>query len=539
MRRSICILLSLTLGLGSVKAQQNQVTDLGFLTYMVDFKDLDILGISQTNRSLGTARSAAMGGAFTSLGADMSTMSINPAGLGMYTGSEFSISPSLSISKNSNSRVGGIDNIDGTRGDFGLGNIGVALNIYQDSGPLTSVTIGFSYNKLVNFSSRNEYGVTPNGNSIADVFAGQLNNGGYREADLQSNRDPFDNYNLPTYIWGGILAYQSFLVDPVTSNSYGVFGIADGVQNSHYADMLTKGSVGESNISMGMNFSNIFYAGFSVGIKNVDYSTSVNYEEAYIDNLPSDKGRDEYYLDYMSYRQGVDMSGTGVDFKFGIIVRPIGGLKIGVAVHTPSYYSLNRTYYADMYTQTTQGYLTPIDRNEARSNDLVFAPKFTTPTRLLTGISYTFGQYAILSFDYERAWYNNMRLKDEQDGMEADFKASVKENFTAQDNFRAGIELRPLPSIFLRGGYFNSGTMVQDDSSVYNAPIAVGQSGYSFGLGCRINNWSLDLAYTMSNTKYSMYDLYYFDNGTDFFHTGDIVSERDNHIMTLTTSIRF
>lgn len=55
----------------------------------------DLLALSQYNYSFSTARSAALGGAFTSLGADLSSMSINPAGLGMYMSSDFGISPSL------------------------------------------------------------------------------------------------------------------------------------------------------------------------------------------------------------------------------------------------------------------------------------------------------------------------------------------------------------------------------------------------------------------------------------------------------------
>ena len=41
----------------------------------------DLFELSQTTFSLGTARSMAMAGAFTSLGADLTSMAINPAGL--------------------------------------------------------------------------------------------------------------------------------------------------------------------------------------------------------------------------------------------------------------------------------------------------------------------------------------------------------------------------------------------------------------------------------------------------------------------------
>ena len=56
----------------------------------------DMAELSQTQFNFGTARAMAMAGAFTSLGADLSSMSINPAGLGMYRHSDISITPMMS-----------------------------------------------------------------------------------------------------------------------------------------------------------------------------------------------------------------------------------------------------------------------------------------------------------------------------------------------------------------------------------------------------------------------------------------------------------
>ena len=539
MKKKIYIsLFALILGIGGASAQ---VTDLGFLTYITDFKPSNMTDLSQYSRSLGTARSAAMGGAFTSLGADMAAMSINPAGLGMYSSSEFSISPSLSFSSFSNSRNKGINNLDGKETNFGLGNMGMAMNVFQGSGALTSVTIGFSYNKLADFNTNNEYEIGHNSNSISEVFANQL--GGQKRVDIESGARPFDNYDIPVFAWGGILAFQSYLIDPTTDNfhdnQYFVGGIENkDVTNSHYVNISNKGSIGEANFSLGMNFSNIVYAGFSLGFKNINYNTYVSYEEEFKGN-PISPDKELGYLDRMKYGQGSQMVGSGVDFKLGLIIRPTSALRIGVAVHTPTYVNLETTYYAEMYTQMMPKANGQYDAFRAYSNDLISTPKFSTPTRLLTGISYTFGQFAILSFDYERAWYQNMRLKDAGSTIESEFKQDIKHNYQGQDNFRAGIELRPLPQLFLRGGYFNSGTMLQNSETIYNAPIANKQSGFSAGIGYKIKNWALDLAYTNSNTKYSMYDLYYYDNGTDLLETGEIVSSLKNNIVTLTTSIKF
>src|SRR5215471_87711 len=56
--------------------------------------DVDALRFSQLNLG-GTARSIGAGNAFTSLGADFTTLSQNPAGLGWYHGSELSFTPAV------------------------------------------------------------------------------------------------------------------------------------------------------------------------------------------------------------------------------------------------------------------------------------------------------------------------------------------------------------------------------------------------------------------------------------------------------------
>ena len=58
--------------------------------------EVDALRYSTQNLS-GTARYSAMGGAFGSLGGEFSTLSSNPAGIGMYQFSELTFTPSLNL----------------------------------------------------------------------------------------------------------------------------------------------------------------------------------------------------------------------------------------------------------------------------------------------------------------------------------------------------------------------------------------------------------------------------------------------------------
>ena len=41
---------------------------------------------------------------------------------------------------------------------------------------------------------------------------------------------------------------------------------------------------------------------------------------------------------------------------------------------------------------------------------------FVSPTRLMFGASSTFGKFAVVSVDYERDWYNGIRVKNVPDG---------------------------------------------------------------------------------------------------------------------------
>lgn len=56
----------------------------------------DILRFSRFTTT-GTARSAAMGGAFGALGGDLSTLSTNPAGIGVFRKSEAAFTPLLNF----------------------------------------------------------------------------------------------------------------------------------------------------------------------------------------------------------------------------------------------------------------------------------------------------------------------------------------------------------------------------------------------------------------------------------------------------------
>src|SRR3954466_4771231 len=67
--------------------------------------DIDALRYSQSSLT-GTARYVSMGGAFGALGADFSSLSYNPAGIGLYRKSEFTFTPSIYAEKTTSDFLG-------------------------------------------------------------------------------------------------------------------------------------------------------------------------------------------------------------------------------------------------------------------------------------------------------------------------------------------------------------------------------------------------------------------------------------------------
>ena len=66
----------------------------------------DVFRLSNQNNVFGTARYVSLGGAFGALGADFTSLSSNPAGLGVYRSSEFTITPTLKNRINDTKYIG-------------------------------------------------------------------------------------------------------------------------------------------------------------------------------------------------------------------------------------------------------------------------------------------------------------------------------------------------------------------------------------------------------------------------------------------------
>ena len=509
--------------------------------------------LSQT-QPFGTARSMALGGAFASLGADLASMSVNPAGLGMYQRNEIVLTPMMTFQSSDTAGTNPFGKNGKNR--FAMANFGAALNTYQSSGTLTSLTIGIGLSRIADFNSRYSYKFDtpyPNGGgqapSIADVFGRQLGQAGIFP---NNNGELGYDYNNP-YFWPAILGYNGYMISSFT-DAAGSYYVPDCIGSNasilHYMDVVNSGSINEFALSFGANFNNIVYLGATIGIQSVHKSTGVYYGEDYrYDNGPAANSAGDQLisqLDYADLYQHSVLDGSGANFKLGVIVRPSEALRIGVAFHTPTYYSLERSYYG---TINSQLYNNDTGDTEINSDGTPYQDDmgsdswcFTSPARLMLGISYTFGNFGLISIDYERDWYNGIRVKNTPDGFDIypeDYKAEFKHGFQGTNTLRAGIEIKPLPVMALRVGGGFTGSMFKNRNDYYDMPLAYRTSYVAAGIGFNLSrSISLDMAYQYIADKQTPYQLFYSldrDTGTYYDSTGlfDTKSTRHNAVLSL------
>lgn len=504
----------------------------------------DMYTLSQVNFGFGTARSMAMAGAFTSLGGDLSSMGINPAGLGMYRSNDVSISPMMGFNNASTNASSWGDN---SLSRFSMANLGVALNLYEGSSSgVTSLTLAIGYNRVADlnynygFSSQSAPSAAPY-RSIVDAFSRQIGQG-----QVFPDSAGALNYDYGTaYYWGGILAYNGYLLD-VEQDEIGPYwtsanSLGANASVGHTVGMESRGSIGEYDVAMGMNIGNKLYIGATIGMQIVNWDRQLFYGEDYLySSIPVDSAGNPLSAPakYMDYNQAIKIDGTGINFKAGVIYRPIPSLRLGVAVHTPTYYSLDRSYQAYMGTNfNAAGDTTPV-LDDVGMN----AWDFTSPTRLMFGASYSLGNVAVLSVDYERDWYNGIRVKGIPSGFDYTkqrYREEFKDNFKGSNVLRIGAEVKPLPMVALRAGYGIADGMLRNDKSLYyNRPLTYRTECLSAGVGVAFGRTTIDLGYQHLTNKQTDYMLYYalhtptgtFDTASPMYRT-DL--KRDYVILTL------
>jgi len=455
--------------------------------------EVDALRYSQITFG-GTARYMGLGGAFGALGADVSSFSTNPAGIALFTKSEISFTPAINAS-NISSKYNETTLTD-NKYNFNVSNIGgvFSYNSYDGEGSgCFGLNFGFGLNRLANFNNNYMMEGLNGNNSILSYFVVKAN--GYAPGDLNS----FDTK----------LAYDAYLLEKTDSNSVQYLSAVPNGGVLQSKSIATKGAMNELYLTFGGNYKDKLYIGGTFGFPTIRYTESSSYKEENVTDTLYTASHPSLYLKDFNINNYLSTTGSGFNFKFGIIYRPIDFIRVGVAVHTPSLLTLSDKYNTSITSnfygsKDSVAPYRPDGRTESYtydSPDGSFNYQITTPFRAIGSLAFIIGKIGLVSADYEFVDYSDAQIESQSESF-SDANNTINQIYTSASNIRIGTEWRY--DIFaLRAGYALYG-------SPYKSEINDGKrTSYSAGFGIRDEDFFIDFAYVYTTGKE---DYYLYNN---------------------------
>lgn len=435
----------------------------------------------------GTARYVGMGGAMEALGADISTIGTNPAGIGLFRKSQANISLGF-VNQEDAQAFGG-----GHTTNMSFDQLGFVYT--TRTSPTGFLNFGFNYHKSRNFNY-----ILSAADNLQNASQNKLT---YAKAknELLFEGNGAPNFNKPYT--------QCNQLDDMYSRNL----LYDYDENTWYyeeADRYTMdrrhwGYVGDYDFNLSGNINNRVYLGLTVGIHDVHYKHYSEYTEYFPQNSPIQVADDR------------KITGAGADLKLGVIFRPVeySPFRIGLSVATPTWYDL-----------TTRNYTSMSDAGGSVYNGEEYDFKLYTPWKfglsmghtigdfLALGASYEFTDYGTLDTRYKTGehynwWYDDYVEESESDDV---MNRHTSDMLKGVSTWKLGAEFRAAPEVAVRFGYnyvspiyqktgYKDGTLASEGSYYSSATDYTNWEAthrLTCGVGIQIDKVNLSAAYQYS-----------------------------------------
>jgi len=545
MKTKLTLFISAWIFLSITFAQAQQIT--GALSYH------ELAFMFSDYRYSGSARIQGLGNTQISLGGDISSALSNPAGLGFYNRSEFSITPSYNVISSDANYFG--TSTTTSLGKFNIDNFGVVFCKVKDDaapGSWRGGSFGISLSKTNEFNSEVRYqGMNPN-NDILDYYVQDAN-----QQNVASNQligttfGAYDTYLLSEFVDGYVNGSDTTYIPFYERTFFSEFP-SESFPTNQSETIMSSGSQNQLNLSYGGNFNDKVYIGFTLGVPSVKYNIQREYSELY-PGLSSD------IVDNMQLIEKLYTEGIGVNGTFGIIARPVNQLTLGFSIITPTVFSMSESYSyrttANYFNFDLDNYGEYFDANydlivndnadftsfyennttlnqHSYEESSEFNYTITTPLRLNGGLSFFFAKNGFISADIEYVNYSNMKVKSNEGDISANNR-TINELYGSTLNYRLGAEWR-LKTFRVRGGYESRG-------NPYNSSVVdLTSNAFSGGFGFRSAKFFGDLGviFTTTENKYAPYILDNPNNET-YLQTPVVDVTRSNTNVVLSMGIFF
>lgn len=423
----------------------------------------DALRFSMYNLQ-GSSRFIGMGGAMGAVGADFTTASYNPAGIGFFQRQALSLSPGLNWAGNHSDWI---SKQTDTKSLFQFGSAGLVLT--RRSNPNSNQGLQFfnfsiGYNRLASFNQR----LLIQGNQAVQTlgsYFSQLANG-----MVHTGLDAFSTG----------LAFQTYLIDSVPGSNglaYETLGSIDGQSVTTTRQISRSGAHGEVVINSAINYAHKFYLGATLGIHRLDFE-----QESSL--LEQNSTAPNSFYNSTEWRDNLLVTGTGFSFKIGAIYRISDPWRVGLSIHSPIFMSLEEQFNSRMTTQfSSANYM-------QQSPDFQYAYDVNLPWRWQLSSAYILKKKAIFALEYEQVNYAGISFAPALDFSTEN--ATVDSAFGLSHILKFGLEYR-LEGLYLRAGY-----QFQSSPRMSTVSNSMHLNTFTGGLGWQVRKWvTLDACFAL------------------------------------------
>ena len=380
---------------------------------------------------LGTARSVGVGGTMGALGGDFATTSINPAGLAWYRNSELTITPTYFATSTESTLAGSDNTVTDALNKFGLGGVGIVIANRPARGKLKTANFAFGMNRIADLNQRFTFeGTTPGTITTRFLELAQ----GFLPEELPSVSPQEAD-----------LAEISGAIFSLGGGNYGSdFGFTEPVLKAQTVE--TTGSINELVFSLAGNYDERLLFGLTVGVPFFSADT----EKTYTERDPQDQNP---FFTALDFTENVTTTGIGINAKLGLIYRPVHAVRIGLAVHTPTAFSLEDNFSNTLFYEY-------VDVNGATQRGDAAAPtgiqdyNLKTPWRFLLNAGTVIGKRGFVGLEINYTDYGGSEYSFDNPG-DAAFAQELNDTIMLNYQGSLGIKLGgeyALDKLRLRGG---------------------------------------------------------------------------------------
>ena len=445
----------------------------------------------------GTARNQAIGGAGASLGGEFTSLFINPAGLGFYKTDEFVVTPGYTLKSVLSNYLSTASSSN--RNNFVLGASGLLFSSPSTSatGSSRNFTFAIGVNRMADFNNNIYYKGTNTLSSYSEKYLEELTSNNVTDVNDAEKNYPF----------GSSLAFNTFLIDTLQGTDGSVTGYRS-LANPAFGliqenTIHTSGGITDVSFGGGADIKEKLFLGGTLSFPFLNYRRNSSYRET------DASGNTNNNFNYFKEDETLQTKGVGINVKLGVIYKPKDNVRLGLAVHTPTFYGLTDEYNATITTDL-EGYGgagTKTQQSTDLNNGALLQSKYNlvTPFKLIASGSLIFHeaqdvkqQLGFITADIEYVNYKGNTFKpfDNTDQSATDYYHSLNKalgnEYKGAVNVKIGGEMKFNTYMFRLGGAYYGNPYKNESASLYKL---------SGGAGYRNKGIFIDLTYIYSLTK--------------------------------------